>query len=213
MSFGSRADGLEIPLKLNGVISYFDSRCPSEDELNNSKRIYLTSDIQWKPYASTFASQEEAARQVATAVQEDEEQGPQPELYDVIPPPAAYCDDLELAERFIQAVNVASDDVDGDGMSGHLNEEVYPIGDEARKVMTMSTDEKVGIISKEVLSPSMGHWIGHSSENIESYNPKGCENIPESSHKEVSNSQATPGISNYEEEVLYGHWISWYQVY
>ena len=62
-----KADGLQIPLKMNGVISYFDSRYPSEEELENCKRIYLTADIPWEPYAPTLQSQEEAARQVSTA--------------------------------------------------------------------------------------------------------------------------------------------------
>ena len=147
-----QADGLNIPLKMNGVISYFDSRYPSEEELENCTRIYLTADIPWEPYSSTFESQEEAARQVLDVTQLELEDGPQPELFEVVPPPAAFYDHEELAERFINLVNVAADDLDGDGMSGHQNEVVYPMSQDERQVMALSTDDKSGVISKEVLA-------------------------------------------------------------
>ena len=46
------------------------------------------------------------------------------ELFDVVPPPAAFCDEEELDERFINSVNVAADDMDGDNMIGHHNEKL-----------------------------------------------------------------------------------------
>lgn len=139
-------------MKLNGVISYFDSRCPTQEELDSCKKIYLTADIPWEPYDSSYESQEEAARLLAAVFQD----GPEPELFDVIPPPVVYCDDMELADRFVEAVNVASDDLEGNGLSGHLNEDVYPIGDEGRSVMALTTDEKLGVITKEVLARRWG---------------------------------------------------------
>jgi hypothetical protein len=51
--------GLHIPLYLDGVISYFDSRKPSEDELEHCRRITLTSDSSWDPNAASFAKKEQ----------------------------------------------------------------------------------------------------------------------------------------------------------
>ena len=151
-----RADGLTIPMKLNGIISYFDSRYPSEEELENCTRIYLTADTPWEPYSSTFELQEEAARQISNVAQSESEDGPRAELFDVVPPPAAFYDHEELAERFINSVNVAADDLDGDGMSGHQNEVVYPMSQDERQVMALLTDDKSGVISKEVLARRWG---------------------------------------------------------
>jgi hypothetical protein len=55
-------DGDKIPLFLDGVISYFESRKPSDDELENCRRIVLTSDSPWNPRDSAFAQQENVAR-------------------------------------------------------------------------------------------------------------------------------------------------------
>jgi hypothetical protein len=44
------------------VISYFESRKPSDDELENCRRIVLTSDSPWNPRDSAFAQQENVAR-------------------------------------------------------------------------------------------------------------------------------------------------------
>jgi hypothetical protein len=45
----------KIPLLVDGVISYFESRKPSDDELENCRRIVLTSDSPWNPRDSAFA--------------------------------------------------------------------------------------------------------------------------------------------------------------
>ena len=54
-------DGIEIPLDMNGVISYFASHRPSDDELENCTRIVMCSDKPWVPNDPLFAEQELAA--------------------------------------------------------------------------------------------------------------------------------------------------------
>jgi hypothetical protein len=46
--------GLEIPLKLNGIISYFPIQTPTDKEVQELDLIPITSDIEWNPYSVTF---------------------------------------------------------------------------------------------------------------------------------------------------------------
>lgn len=51
---------LTIPLILRGVISGFNTRTPTHDELADlSKHVELTSEVDWDPYAETFSTMEE----------------------------------------------------------------------------------------------------------------------------------------------------------
>lgn len=53
---------LDLPLNLDGVISYLDTRKPSLEEWENCDRIELTSAVPWEPYSEDFVVQEEVAR-------------------------------------------------------------------------------------------------------------------------------------------------------
>ncbi len=50
---------MAIPLSLKGILSYFQSRIPTPDELLTCKRIILTDENSRDPHADTFQSQEE----------------------------------------------------------------------------------------------------------------------------------------------------------
>jgi hypothetical protein len=55
-------DNFKIPLKLRGIISYFDTRKPTVHELSDTKRyqhIELTSPHTWDPYDNTVPSDEQ----------------------------------------------------------------------------------------------------------------------------------------------------------
>lgn len=52
---------LRVPLKLNGVFSYFESRKPTHDELLSCDNAFLTPDTaSWNPYSEHFAENEES---------------------------------------------------------------------------------------------------------------------------------------------------------
>lgn len=51
----------EIPLSLNGVVQYFDTRCPTDSDLDTCRRIEYTSPAPWDPYSDEFADSERAA--------------------------------------------------------------------------------------------------------------------------------------------------------
>lgn len=54
-------ENVTIPLQLNGIISYFDARTPTTEEIENCPHIILTSDEEWNPYSSHFAEKESEA--------------------------------------------------------------------------------------------------------------------------------------------------------
>jgi len=56
---------LRIPLSLNGVISYFNTRRPTLHEIHTCINISLTNDsVEWNPYCPSFAQNEQAAENV-----------------------------------------------------------------------------------------------------------------------------------------------------
>jgi len=53
-------ENIVIPLALIGVISYFENYQPSDEELENCRRLVLCSDVPWEPNDPLFACQEQA---------------------------------------------------------------------------------------------------------------------------------------------------------
>ena len=51
---------LIIPLNLTGVISYFESRVPTETELAECDFVWMTSQSPWKPHSDRFQTDESA---------------------------------------------------------------------------------------------------------------------------------------------------------
>ena len=164
---------IEIPLEMNGVISYFSSHRPTDDELRNCVHVEMCNDTPWDPNDSSFAEQELAASfhsttQVSAVHQsgdtvggdarcEDDGRGPDIRIAGETctvprPMPAELMDDDELAVRFVQAVNVAGDDIFGDGLDGYGDQELYDLGVERRSVFALSRAEKGLIVMKEVLA-------------------------------------------------------------
>ena len=49
---------LQIPLELDGVISYINTRYPNDSEVENCTHISLMSSSVWEPHSETFAEQD-----------------------------------------------------------------------------------------------------------------------------------------------------------
>ena len=64
-SHSIRIDDLVIPLTMSGVISGFHTDKPSEDDLEDLPRVYMTPNAPWKPYSDDFAETEKKFRQAA----------------------------------------------------------------------------------------------------------------------------------------------------
>jgi hypothetical protein len=52
---------IEIPLLLKGIISYFNVRTPTVEEIENLPCIELTSSSEWDPHSSLFEDLEHDA--------------------------------------------------------------------------------------------------------------------------------------------------------
>lgn len=142
---------------LDGVISGFCSHKPSDYELETCRRVELSADTPWNPNDPMFTQQERAvASKVsgvhrngdevegtskagdATAGASDEAKlalaggdsalaGGDSICFDVIPEPPELLDERELGDRLVAAVNVASDDWNGDGFDGYGDEELFQV--------------------------------------------------------------------------------------
>ena len=55
------SESLTIPLQLNGIFSFFQSRCPTKDEINHAPNLIMTPDsLIWDPYLDHFSMSEES---------------------------------------------------------------------------------------------------------------------------------------------------------
>jgi hypothetical protein len=61
-------------------------------------------------------------------------------------------DESQLAERLIGKVNVALDDINGNGLDGRRDEEVCPLDPDARLMMKLSISRRGLVITKEIVS-------------------------------------------------------------
>jgi hypothetical protein len=66
----SPESNMTIPLQLDGIISYFESFKPTEEEMAYLPHVVLTSVDDWDPYSNAFAEKEEVARRCAVVAKE-----------------------------------------------------------------------------------------------------------------------------------------------
>ena len=87
---------------------------PTDHELETCRRIVLTCDQPWNPNDLSFTEQEEAVASHVSAVHQNGDS-----RIEILPMPAELCDDADSALRLISQVRIASDDFEGDGLSGY----------------------------------------------------------------------------------------------
>jgi hypothetical protein len=121
------------------------------------------SDHPWDPHDLTFEEQEWAAqhhfgeskvRLNGDRFVESIEQV-SGERFKVIPAPPELYDKDVIMNRFVAAVNIASNNAVGNSMCGYGDEELFGVSEEAREVMVLSSEDKRSVITKEVLAR---HW-------------------------------------------------------
>jgi hypothetical protein len=61
-------------------------------------------------------------------------------------------EDGSLADSLVLAIYVAACDIAGDGLSGHGDNDVYPMDAESRKLFSLSTSKIQSTLIPEVLS-------------------------------------------------------------
>jgi hypothetical protein len=66
----SPESNVTIPLQLDGIISYFDSFKPTDEEMVYLPQVVLTSVDEWDPYSNAFTEKEEVACRCAVVAKE-----------------------------------------------------------------------------------------------------------------------------------------------
>jgi len=193
------AKNLIIPLELNGIMSCFPTRTPSADELENLPRVMMTSAAAWKPHSNSFADAEESFREIAMVSIRTGD----PNAMAASAAPrmiaaamkyrTAFCNtELEinrseddLYDRLVSAVQVASDDVDGNGLSGHVDKDVYPYSDEIRKISALKTTESRSTITPELLAKRWCIGLPKASQTLKVTTQAGVRNVLVPSERKV----------------------------
>ena len=176
-------DNVKIPLEMSGVISYFSSHLPTDDELVNCRRLVMCSDVPWDPNDPSFALQERAAvhhHSGVSAVRQHGDSGYGDSKEDdgnisLLPTPAELLPDDELACRLISALNIASDDWIGDGTSGYEDDGLF--GNQDRKIFAMSLVEKQSVVTKEVLARRWGISLDTAHRTLRATTQRGVRSF------------------------------------
>jgi Reverse transcriptase (RNA-dependent DNA polymerase) len=127
-----------IPLDMDGVISYFESRKPTDFELDNCRRVTLTSDTKWNPSDPTFADQERILKErvqlgIASISRSH-----------VTPPELMH--PCEYEHRLISCVYISLDE-DSDTVLEST---------QGRAIQALATTEQKSVLTKEALAKRWG---------------------------------------------------------
>ena len=185
-------EALTIPLEMNGVVSFFSSHKPSADELENCRRVTLSSDVPWDPNDPSWEAQERAMDRQSRVSEVILNGDRNPDVarvdgdgtrFDLIPDPPELLDEDEFADRLIQSVNVAGDDWNGDGLDGYENEDLFCI---ERNVFSLSIDDKRNVITKETLARRWGIGLDTAHKTLKCTTQRGIRTFLYSTDRRVS---------------------------
>ena len=184
-------DTVYIPLSMQGVISGFESRKPTPKELDTLPKVALTSPTTWDPCSESFAVAEEAAlaspHKVAAAratlyehdsfelVNQHRLCGAVSSYHTAI---EGTYDNFEadvLHSKVCGLATVARDDLQGDGLDGFADEQVY--GDTAVRIASAKTSSPSPIITPEILSRRWNIGIDTAKRTLRATTQTGVRNI------------------------------------
>ena len=176
---------LRIPLSLDGISSGFVSRKPTWAEYEQYPHIELTSPMRWDPSSDEFAKKEETCVSsvcVAEKLLATDHARNASRLVSAVNSLRSMHvypgqEDGSLADRLVAAVNVAADDIAGDGLSGHGDNDVYPMDVESRKLFSLSTSEKRSTLTPEVLSRRWGVGLDTAKRTLQVTTQSGIRNV------------------------------------
>ena len=180
---------LRIPLTLNGVVSGFESVKPTLAEYAEYPHIELTSGMRWEPGSPEMAENESRVAGVST-MEAQTASGYARNVTRTIGAVRAYGDAIgsingpgddiygdALYDRLLATVHVAIDDYDGNGLSGHKDDDVYPMEAEARKLFALSSTEKRSVLTPEILSKRWGIGLESAKRTLTVTTQAGIRNV------------------------------------
>jgi len=189
---------LRIPLSMKGIMSGFTSAKPTAEDLDNVDipHLVMTLNDLWDPTSTAFAEKEEIAKRASTPkisqVNVDQRCGNsldylprvissvmmREQSREVIEAGEEILSDETLYKRMIASVNVASDDLEGTGLSGRGNEDVFPPGDEpTRTINALSTDERKSALTPEILAKRFNCGLATAKRTLKTTTQYGLRNV------------------------------------
>lgn len=151
---------LTIPLTLRGIISGFECQKPSWEEYLSLPKIKLTSSRQWSPSSNSFEKRERKVAPVFTSNRHQDVLLQRNCERQIAAARAVYCsttlmmphEEDDMAALLFAQVTVATDDSDGNGLTGRRDELIFPPNEEHKRIMLLSTTEKRSALTPEILS-------------------------------------------------------------
>lgn len=210
---------LTIPLRLNGVMSLFDTHKPSEKELAECRRVELTSDLPWNPYDPRFAKQEDAAqyksRHGVSAVHQNGDEGESRTLDEFFNEFLAAVepqdvDDLntmletlsteqvlelldedEVTQRYVSAVNISYEDCAVQLMDGRGDpEDLSSVPiGDVERKLSATVKERSPAITKELLAQRWGIGLNTAHRTLNTTTQRGVRTFLHPSDRRVPTRQ------------------------
>ena len=189
------ANDLEIALSVHGVMVGFTSRKPSLEEVGLYAHYELTSKATWDPYSGEMEEAEaRVIKSVATVASSDSSAVVNQERLIASAQQYTITNSVridgegDLYDRVVGMIQIASDDQTGDGLQGHLDEDVYPDASkirDARKIASISTDERRSVITVPILARRWNIPIARARETLRVTTQAGVRNVLSSSERKV----------------------------
>jgi hypothetical protein len=182
-SIHTKKSDVRISLDLDGIISGFESRKPTWDEYEEYPKLELTSLIKWKPSSSAFAKEERrhvsSTKRLATICEASPDNH-----FRQVAAARAYHDsqhavefDDDLFSSLSHNVHAASDDLGGNGIEGHVDDDVYPKTDEHRRLFSLSTGEQRSVLTPEVLAQRWNIGLEAAKRTLQATTQSGIRNV------------------------------------
>ena len=172
-----------IQLELDGVISGFETSRPTRQEYEEYPHLELTSSLPWKPTSASFANEEQRHVSSTQRLTQDGDlrfenhyrQVAAVASYHSSQSPVEFDDDL--FHSLGTTVHAASDDIEGNGLKGHVDADVYPVSDEGRRLFSLSTGEQRSVLTPEVLSQRWNIGLASARRTMQSTTQSGIRNV------------------------------------
>jgi hypothetical protein len=86
-------------------------------------------------------------------------------------------EDGSLGNRLVAAINVAADNIIGDGLSGRNDNDIYPMNAKSRNLFALSTSGKRSALMPEILSRRWGVGLDTAKGELQVTRQSGIKNV------------------------------------
>jgi hypothetical protein len=161
------ASRIRIPLKLNGVISFFPSYAPTLEEAEKMQSISLTSTANWAAVSAAFPNQQRISKVELSLPYYPTQQ----HNYTLL----ETSDDCDLHAHLVAAVNIHPRQYSE--LALDVDKAVYPNVDGRIAISALSTEEKRAVLSPEVLAKRWGIGLNAANATLLNTTQDGVRNV------------------------------------